>query len=41
MLSYEALRMCETVMRYKRTVKNASGGDLLDLLNDVDPEEDE
>lgn len=40
-LSYEALRMCETVMRYKRTVKNASGGDLLDLLNDVDPEEDE
>lgn len=41
-LSYEALRMCETVVRYKVTLKTHSGGDLLDILNGIEePEEPE
>lgn len=42
MLAYEALRMCETVARYMRTIKDKSGGDLLDLLEGKnEPEDDE
>lgn len=40
-LSYEALRMCETVVRYKVTQKAHSGGDLLDILNGIEEPEDE
>lgn len=37
-LSYEALRMCETVVRYKVTLKTHSGGDLLDMLEEPEDE---
>lgn len=40
-LSYEALRMCETVVRYKVTLKTHSGGDLLDIPNGTEEPEDE
>lgn len=46
LLTYEGLRMCETVERYKRTIKDCCGGDLMDMLNDFEdlgekPEEEE
>lgn len=44
-LAYESLKMCETVRRYERTIKEKSGGDLMDLIekfNELDdPEEEE
>lgn len=44
LLTYEGLRMCETVERYKRTIKHCCGGDLMDLLNgfgEMDEKHDE
>lgn len=33
LLTYECLRMCETVESYKRTIKHCCGGDLMDILD--------
>ena len=41
LLAYEALRMCEIIVRYKTTIKNRSGGNLLDILDDLDEEDNE
>jgi len=44
-LAYESLRMCETVRRYERTIKEKIGGDLTDLIDQFngldEPEEEE
>lgn len=43
-LAYEAMRMCETVKRYERTIKDKVGGDLTDLIdqfNRLDEPEEE
>ena len=39
--AYDALRMCAAVRVFQETVRARSGGDLLDILNDVDPEKNE
>ena len=41
LLTYECLRMCETVERYKRTIKHCCGGDLMDILDGFGPMDDE
>lgn len=32
LLAYESLKMCETVQRYKKTIREKMGGDLTDLI---------
>jgi len=41
LMTYECLRMCETVERYKRTVKDCCGGDLMDMINGFEDLNDE
>lgn len=41
LMTYECLRMCETVERYKRTVKDNCGGDLIDMINGFEGLNDE
>lgn len=41
LLAYEGLRMCETVERYKRTVKHCTGGYLMDMINGFEGLNDE
>ena len=32
LLAYESLKMCETVQRYGKTIREKMGGDLTDLI---------
>lgn len=39
-VAYDALRMCAAAKRFGQTVRGLSGGDLLDMLDDMDGDDD-